>query len=217
MTTSPATVPRDNDCGLVHQGPRVANALRRVPPLATDAAIVAMLIVLGLLQQNIPVRGSDTFAHQVAHGAVIGGAILPLLARRRFPILTLAVMAMILGVAGSIGPPLYLNPSLGAYVALLVGTFGAAAAARPRVAWVALALPLASATLVLRPWVLPVAAWLPQYPPIIVAFVAGRAERERRELTAALQGSPGRHRSPSGAIASARPTGSQDQPGPGPS
>ncbi|HZC28855.1 MAG TPA: histidine kinase, partial [Gaiellaceae bacterium] len=60
------------------------------------------------------------------------------------------------------------------------------AASGRRRAWVCLPVAFAAFTLVLRPWVLPIAAWLPNYPYPIVAFVAGLAQRRRTELTRLL-------------------------------
>ena len=168
---------------------RAIESGRRLPPIAIDAAIVGALITLGLFnmlgapEATLPGRSS---AHEIAHAAVIIGSIAPLLLRRRFPFLALLAMATVVGVTGMIGPVLSLSPGPANFVALLFATFTAVAAAGRGRAWVCLAVAFAALTLELRPWVLPLMVVLPNYPYPVVAFVAGLAQRRRRELTRLL-------------------------------
>jgi len=188
METSATLIRRDSDASRMA---RMIVALRKFPPAAVDAVIVTVLIGLGLLEQlTVPDAGS--FAHQVIHGAVIAGAIVPLLVRRRFPFLALMAIAAMIGVTGSLGPAFTSDLSLrtgsaGNY-SLMFATFTAVAAVRRGLAWAALALTLTVVTLQVRPWETPPELYVYAYPTFLVAFVAGEAQRRRRELAHRLQG-----------------------------
>jgi signal transduction histidine kinase len=169
---------------------RLLRAIAGVPGIAFDLLIVAILIILGLINQlgSSPAPGFVK-ADQLVHGAVIVAGILPLLASRRSPFAAFLAMAIVAGVSGSIGPVLSLNTSPAGAFALIFATYRAVAASGRRRGLQALAVALAAVTLVIRPWVpeIPVQAWLPQYPAYFVAFVAGRAQRERVELARVLE------------------------------
>ncbi|HET7483607.1 MAG TPA: hypothetical protein VFK89_12185, partial [Actinomycetota bacterium] len=159
-----------------------------VTPSAVDAGIVALLIAAGLLEQfGGPHLPGESTSHVVAHVAVVVGSITPLLLRRRFPMTTLIVMALVIGIAGSIGPFLSLNPSAASAFALVFATFNATATGASWQGIGALALCWVAASCVLRPWITPVAAWLPTYLPPVVAFVAGRAQSRRSVLGKELE------------------------------
>jgi signal transduction histidine kinase len=164
--------------------------LKELPPAAIDAAIAGVLIGAGLLQQfgaPHPEHGAPGAPNQLVHAAVIVAAILPLLLRRRYPVLTVVLMSAVIGIAGSIGPFLAYDPSPASAFGLMFATFNAAALGGRVRGWFALTLAVVAVTLILRPWVTPVAAWLPSYPYYFVAFLAGRAQRQRRSLTRALE------------------------------
>ena len=163
--------------------------IKRMPPLAVDAAIVTVLAIAGLMQHFGAPRPEHQLGdgHELIHAALIIGALLPLLLRRRFPFITIAAMATMIGVAGSLGPFLSFDPTAATAFGLLFATFNATAAGGRATGWAALLLAFAATTLVLRPWMTPVAVWLPAYPPAVVAFVAGRLQRQRWELTHALE------------------------------
>jgi len=172
----------------MHASDRDMNGSRALPPLAVDSLIVAVLIGAGLLQQfgqaNQPPHSN---AHQLAHAAVIVGAVLPLLLRRRFPFLTVVIITAVIGVTGSIGPLLSLDPSPSSAFGLLFATFNAAAARGRFLGWAALVLSWVAVTLLLRPWVTPVGAWLPNYPGFVVAVMAGLIQSQRIELSRVLE------------------------------
>jgi len=118
---------------------------------------------------------------------VIVGALLPLLLRRRFPLTTLVIIAAVIGISGSVGAILSFDPSPAGFFGLLFATFNATAEGGRNKGWAALALAGLATTLELRPWITPVAAWLPNYLPLVVAFVAGKLQQQRRELTRILE------------------------------
>jgi signal transduction histidine kinase len=162
--------------------------MKRMPPLAVDAAIVVVLSAAGLAQQfGGPHPEHQGAGHQAVHAAVIVGAVLPLLFRRRFPFTTVLLLAAVVGVAGSIGPFLSLDPSPASAFALWFAVFNATAERGTAVGLASVGIAWIAATLTLRPWAIPVAAWLPNYPYALIAFVAGRAEHERRELSELLE------------------------------
>lgn len=161
-----------------------------VPLWARDAVLVAVLIVAGLLQQlgaPHPEHEVPLDADALVHGGVIIVAILPLLVRRRFPFLTVALMSAVIGAAGSVGPLLAYDPSPASYFGLLLAVFTAVSLGRPWAGWLALALAWTAVTLAIRPWVTPPEAWVSNYPYFVVAFWAGQAQRRRRELTWVLE------------------------------
>jgi signal transduction histidine kinase len=171
----------------LRDGRLTIGVLKRFPPIALDGTIVAVLLGLGLLSQ-LAVPSSGSRANQIAHGVVIAASILPLLLRRRFPFATLLLIAGVIGVTGSIGPPLSLTPGSAGSLALLVATFSAVAFSGARLGWLSLGLALAAITLELRPWVLTSPTiWAPNYPFIVAAFVAGTAQRQRSQLTDVLE------------------------------
>jgi signal transduction histidine kinase len=162
---------------------------RKLPPIVGDAAIVAVLIAAGLLQQLAvphPEHEDPVDPRALVHAAVIVAAILPLLMHRRFPLLTVVVMSAVIGVAGSIGPFLAYDPSPASFFGLMFAVFNAAALGGRVHGWAALLLACVAATLVLRPWFSPPGAWIPGYPYFIVAYVAGRVQRERLALARLL-------------------------------
>jgi signal transduction histidine kinase len=169
---------------------RDVSALPKLPPIAVDATIVAVLVVAGLIQQlgaphpehEIP-GGADPFIH----GAVIVAAILPLLWRRRFPFLTVVIIGAVMGAAGSVGPLLTYDPSPASAFGLMFATFNATSLGGRAIGWCALAAAWVAVTLILRPWVTPIAAWFPNYPYYLVAFLAGRMQRQRRDLARILE------------------------------
>lgn len=169
---------------------RIRQRVAKVPPLARDAVLVGVLIPAGLLQQF----GAPNPAHEIpggadpiAHAAVIVAAILPLLLRRRYPFLTVVIMCAIIGGANATGPLLAYDPSPASAFGLFFAVFNAASTGGRVKGWSALGLAFVTITVLLRPWVTPAAAWLPNYFFPLVAFTAARIQWQRMELTRILR------------------------------
>lgn len=165
--------------------------LAKMPPLARDAVLVGVLIPAGLLQQfGAPHPGHEDpgGANPIVHAAVIVAAILPLMLRRRFPFLTVVIMCVVMGGANATGPLLAYDPSPAGAFGLYFAVLNAASIGGRLKGWAALALALVTVTVMIRPWITPAAAWLPNYFFPLVAFVAGRIQWQRMELTRILQG-----------------------------
>ena len=158
---------------------------RRLPPIVVDVLMVAVLLGLGLVAQLV-VPGAAIDAASGRHAAVIAGAVLPLLVRRRHPMAALTVIAVVTGVSGSIGEPLAYTTGTAGYFAMLVALYTTVSRCPARTAAVAGALTLAAMVLVLRPWVLPIAAWAPNLPAMVAAFAGGRVQRRRAALAQVL-------------------------------
>jgi len=167
--------------------PISARVVPRTPPLLVDVLIIALLLVVGIVATlGLGVPGVAINATLAQHAAVVAASVLPLIARRRFPMAVLVVIVVVIGVTGSIGDPLSLAPGSAGYFALVLALYSVAGSRGARAAAAALVLALLADMLEVRPWVLPITAWAPTVPALVVACAGGRLQHRRVVLSALL-------------------------------